>query len=57
MEARLVNGDAIDVSEHALLCSSLVRIANKIGINRRMRNIVPTLDEYLDAKHGMEPVE
>jgi hypothetical protein len=31
--------EEIDVSQHALLCSSLVRIANKIGINRIAKDI------------------
>ena len=50
MEARLANGDAIDISEHALLCSSLVRIAQRIGINRRAKEIVPSLAQYLEGK-------
>jgi hypothetical protein len=50
MEARLINGEAISITEHALLASTLVRIARQIGIDRRMRNITPTLGEYLASK-------
>jgi hypothetical protein len=41
MEAELARGEKIDISEHALLCSSLVRIANKLGLERRSKNITP----------------
>jgi hypothetical protein len=47
MEARLANGGKIDIAEHALLCSTLVRVAQSIGINRRVRDITPTLEKYL----------
>ena len=47
MEARLVNGETIDIGEHCLLSSTLVRIANRIGINRIARDVTPTIDEYL----------
>jgi hypothetical protein len=51
MESELANGAEIDVSEHALLCSSLVRISTRIGINRHAREIVPSLAAYLEAKN------
>jgi hypothetical protein len=47
MEARLANGEEIDIAEHALLVSSMVRVARQIGVNRIPRNITPTLDQYL----------
>ena len=49
MEARLVSGEAIDIAEHALLCSTLVRVAQKIGINRIPKNVTPTLSQYLES--------
>jgi hypothetical protein len=48
LEARLVNGETIEISEHALLCSTLVRVSSKIGINRIPKNIVPSLVDYLE---------
>ena len=48
MEARLANGERIDVTEHALLASTLVRIARQIGINR-IAKTVPTLSQYLSS--------
>ena len=50
MEARLARGETIDISEHALLCSTLCRLVQRVGINRIPRNITPTLAEYLEGK-------
>jgi hypothetical protein len=47
LEARLANGESIDITEHALLTSSMVRVAQRLGIDRRVRDITPTLDQYL----------
>jgi hypothetical protein len=41
LEAKLVLGQDIDVSQHSLLCSRMVRLSTRIGIGRRLRNIVP----------------
>ena len=58
MEARLVNGEAIDLTEYSQLASTLVRLAQRIGLDRRARNVTPTLAEYLDAKaNEREPAE
>jgi hypothetical protein len=53
MEACLANGEQIDVAQHALLCSTLVRVARQIGVNRVPRNITPSLHEYL-VRHAGE---
>jgi hypothetical protein len=34
LEAALARGQEIDISEHALLCSTMTRIASRIGIDR-----------------------
>jgi hypothetical protein len=47
MEADLANGKKISISEHALLVSSLVRVARQIGVARIPKNIVPTLGSIL----------
>jgi hypothetical protein len=49
MESRLANGEQINIAEHAQLASTLVRIAQRIGINRRAKDITPALPDYLDA--------
>jgi EAL domain-containing protein (putative c-di-GMP-specific phosphodiesterase class I) len=47
-EAKLARGETIDISEHALLCSTLTRLAQRIGIDRVARDITtPSLSEYL----------
>jgi len=48
MEARLANGDPINIADYATLTSTLVRVVSRLGINRLPKNIVPSLAEYLD---------
>ena len=52
MEARLANGEEINIAEHGLLCSTLVRIAQRIGINRVPRDVSLTLAEILRENEG-----
>jgi hypothetical protein len=52
MEAQLARGKLIDVGEHAQLSSTLVRLASRIGINRKAREIVPSLAQYVDQDEG-----
>jgi hypothetical protein len=40
-EAKLARGEEIDVSAHALLCSTLTRLASRIGLDRTPRDITP----------------
>lgn len=47
MEARLANGEQIPITEHALLSSTLCRLAQRIGINRVAKNVTPSLSEIL----------
>src|SRR3954471_2106435 len=39
LEAALANGQEINVERHALLCSTLTRLAHRIGIDRRAKNV------------------
>ena len=57
MEAKLANGEAVNIQEHALLSSTLTRLASRIGIDRRIRNITPSLQEYLAMKDQEDAVE
>ena len=41
LESRLANGEQIDIAEHATLSSTLVRLAQRIGIDRRAKDITP----------------
>ena len=38
------------VERHALLCSTLTRLAHRIGIDRRAKNITPALRDYLEER-------
>ena len=46
MEARLAQGEAIDITEHSLLVSTAVRVAARIGIDRIPRTITPNVAAY-----------
>jgi hypothetical protein len=50
LESKLANGVTIDIGEHALLCSTLTRLAQRIGIERVARDVTPALDQYLTMK-------
>ena len=54
LEGRLARGEEIDVERHALLCSTLTRLAQSIGIDRRAKNITPSLSEYLTPQEAAE---
>ncbi len=54
LEARLANGETIDIAEHATLSSTLVRLAAKIGIDRVAKDIGVTLDEVIRLDHEEE---
>jgi len=45
LEARLANGEQIDIAEHSTLSSTLVRLAQRIGTNRVARDVVLPLRE------------
>jgi hypothetical protein len=57
MESRLANGELIDLTEHSLLSSTLVRIGARIGLDRIPRDISPTLNDYLRSQVACEAVE
>jgi hypothetical protein len=56
-EAKLVNGEDIDLNDHALIASTLVRLVSRLGINRQMRDVnSPSPLEYARrvARRGAE---
>jgi len=50
LNARVVLGQEIDVGTHAQMTSALVRIASRLGLQRRQRDVTPTVEEYLRSK-------
>jgi hypothetical protein len=55
IEARALNGGAIDIAEFCNLASTTVRISSRVGLTRQTRNVTPTLAEYIEA--GVEETE
>jgi hypothetical protein len=51
MEARLARGEQIDVGEHSQLSSTMVRIAQRIGVNKIPVDVTPSLESYLSNNH------
>ncbi len=49
MEAKLVNGEQIDLAEHAQLASTLVRLTNHLGLDRVPRDVSPYVSEVIDG--------
>ena len=56
LNARLLLGGPIDLTEHAQAISSLVRIAARLGTRRRAKDVTPSLHEYLQSLEA-EPAE
>jgi hypothetical protein len=50
MEARLAAGLPVDVTEFSTLASTAVRIAQRIGLDRRARNVTPSLQDYIEGR-------
>jgi hypothetical protein len=50
MEARLARGEQINIQEYSVLVSTIVRVAQRIGIGRRAKNVTPSLKQYLSNK-------
>jgi len=44
----------IDLSGYATIASTILRIGSKLGLQRRARNVTPTLEQYLRAKEAAE---
>ena len=43
----LARGQPVDLDQHAQCCSALVRIASRLGLQRRPKDATPTLEQYL----------
>ena len=56
LEAKLCRGENIDISEHALLCSTLTRLASRIGLDRIPKDVL-NLDPIAYARSFEEVAE
>jgi hypothetical protein len=46
-EAKAAAGEALNVTEFTTATNALRRLLNDLGLERRMRDITPTIDSYL----------
>ena len=46
----MVNGDAIDIATLCTLASTTVRLSQRLGLERRARNVTPSVSQYLAAR-------
>lgn len=49
-ETELARGEEFDASQYSTIANSLRRLLTDLGLERRSRNITPTLDEYLAGR-------
>jgi hypothetical protein len=50
IETNIITGQPVKIEEYSGLISSLVRIANKIGLDRIPKTVAPALRDYLDTR-------
>src|SRR6476660_681608 len=50
LEARMVNGEAIDIATLCTLASTTVRISQRLGLERRARNVSSSLGDVIRAE-------
>ena len=50
LEARMVNGEAIDVGTLCTLASTTVRLSQRLGLERRARDVSPSLGDVIRAE-------
>ena len=48
--ARQGLGEKVNVSEYASIVSTMVRCASRLGLQRRQKDVTPSLSEYLETK-------
>ena len=56
LEARMVNGDGIDIATLCTLASTTVRLSQRLGLERRARNVTPSFSDLVraDQNRGRE---
>jgi len=54
LNTRLALGQPIDHAQHAQAVSAMVRVAAKLGLQRRSRDVTPSLAEYLASLRQSE---
>lgn len=49
-ETELARGEEFDASQYATISNALRRLLSDLGLERRARDVTPTLDQYLAGK-------
>jgi hypothetical protein len=57
LNTRLALGEPIDLGEHSQAVSAMVKVASRLGLQRRAKDIGPTLSEYLAGLRADKPTE
>ena len=57
LNAKLALGEDIEVSEHAQAVSAMVRVAGRLGLQRRAKDIGPTLGDLIRQDHERQRQE
>jgi hypothetical protein len=50
IEARYLAGEEFALDEYAKIVNASNRVLNSIGLERRAKNVTPSLDEYAERK-------
>ena len=50
LEARMVNGEAIDIATLCTLASTVVRLSQRLGLERKARDVTPSLGDVIRAE-------
>jgi hypothetical protein len=56
LHVRLLQGEKIDICEHATAVSTMVRIAARIGVRRLPKDVTPSVREYIEQAASEEDV-
>lgn len=57
LNARLLKGEKVDVITHSQAISSMVRVASRIGLDRRAKDVTPSLNDIIndiEAERALE---
>lgn len=57
LDARLSIGEPVDLDSYGRCAGHLRRLFETIGVERKPRDVTPTVEEYLQRKYQSEPVE
>src|SRR5262249_54145799 len=57
LNARLMAGEEINLAQHAQAVSAMVRVASRLGLQRRQKDVEPTLAQILAAEEALDAAE